>query len=162
MKAEGKPLERQSYLALEKPSEREPVRYFSSVENGLYGAVLNMCAVPGKMCMNEMMHIDAMGGAGKESHANRERLEYDNRYAEQGVEAPGPRGGSGRESHSREQPEGMKPKSIAPDVKPGSAPEHSGHDHSGHDHSGHDHGGPAGDGKDSKGSDPVAPGQLNR
>ncbi len=51
----------------------------------------------------------------------------------------------------------MKPKSIAPDVKPGSAPEHSGHDHSGHNH-----GGPAGDGKDSKGSDPVAPGQLNR
>jgi cytochrome o ubiquinol oxidase subunit 2 len=163
VKVEGKPLERQSYLALEKPSEREPVRYFSSVENGLYGAVLNMCAVPGKMCMNEMMHIDAMGGAGKESHANRERLEYDNRYAEQGVEAPGATvGGSGRESHSREQPEGMKPKSIAPDVKPGSAPEHSGHDHSGHDHSGHDHGGPAGDGKDSKGSDPVAPGQLNR
>ena len=161
VKAEGKPLDRQSYLALEKPSEREPVRYFSTVENGFYGAVLNMCAVPGKMCMNEMMHIDAMGGAGKESHGNRERLEYDNRYAEQGVEAPAATvGGSGRESHSREQPEGMKPKSIAPDVKPDSAPEHSGHDHSGHDHAGH--GGPAGDGKDSKGSDPIAPGQLNR
>ena len=129
------------------------------MENGLYSAVLNMCAVPGKMCMNEMMHIDAMGGAGKESHANRARLEYDNRYAEQGVEAPAATvGGSGRESHSPEQPEGMKPKSTAPEVKPGSAPEHSAHDHGGHQ----GHGGPAGDNKDSKGSDSVAPGQLNR
>jgi cytochrome o ubiquinol oxidase subunit 2 len=109
--------------------------------------------------MNEMMHIDAMGGAGKESHGNRQRLEYDNRYAEEGVEAPAATvGGSGRESRSPEQPEGMKPKSNAPAVKPGSAPEHSGHDHSGHQ----GHGAKANDGTESKDSDSVAPGQLNR
>ncbi len=77
-----------------------------------------MCAVPGKMCMNEMMHIDAMGGAGKESHANRERLEYDNRYAEQGVEAPAPRWRLGSRVAQPRAPEGMKPKSIAPTSSP--------------------------------------------
>ncbi|SFG45611.1 ubiquinol oxidase subunit II [Methylobacterium gossipiicola] len=155
-KAANKPLSRDAYLELERPSEREPVRFYSSVEPGLYGQILNMCAVPGKMCMHEMMAIDAKGGAGKDSHANRARLEYDNRYAERGDEGNAATvGGSGRESHSPEQPQGMKPKSNAPEVKPRGAPETTGHDHSGHG----DHGAPA-DGP--KGSDPVAPGQLNK
>jgi cytochrome o ubiquinol oxidase subunit 2 len=130
-KAEGKPLDRPTFLRLEEPTEQEPVRYFGSVENGLYEAVLNMCAQPGKMCANEMMHIDAMGGAGKESEANRERLEYDNRRVQQGIESPGATfPASGRSSHDQEQPEGLKPKSNAPDVKqPNTAPQqHQGHD----------------------------------
>ena len=60
----GTALDREDYLELEKPSEQEPVRYYASVENGLYDAILNMCAEPGKMCMSEMMHMDTMGGAG--------------------------------------------------------------------------------------------------
>ncbi len=48
--------------------------YYKSVADGLYGLIVNMCAVPGKMCMNEMMRIDAAGGAGPESHENREKL----------------------------------------------------------------------------------------
>ena len=154
-KAKGtdKPLSRSAYLELERPSEREPVRFYSSVEPGLYGQILNMCAVPGKMCMHEMMAIDAKGGAGKESQGNRARLEYDNRYAERGDEGNAATvGGSGRESHSPEQPQGMKPKSIAPEVTPRGTPDAAGHDHSGH-------GAPA-DGP--KGSDPIAPGQLNK
>ncbi|NEU13110.1 ubiquinol oxidase subunit II [Methylobacterium sp. BTF04] len=108
-KAQGKPLSRQDYLTLEKPSEQEPVRYFSAVDDGLYRSILNMCAVPGKMCMSEMMHIDAMGGGGKESHANRERLEYDNRHAVAGDEAEAATApASGRAARSDEKPEGVK------------------------------------------------------
>ncbi|WP_267555570.1 ubiquinol oxidase subunit II [Rhizobium rhizogenes] len=78
-KSQGTALGRPEYLALAKPSERNPVQYFNAVDDGLYNAVLNMCADPSKMCMNEMMHIDAKGGGGKESQENRERLIYDNR-----------------------------------------------------------------------------------
>lgn len=117
VKGEGKALSREGYLALEKPSEQEPVRYFSSVDSGLYSSILNMCAVPGKMCMNEMMHIDAMGGAGKESHENRARLEYDNRHALQGHEAPAATTpASARPARSDVQPEGMKPDAAGPET----------------------------------------------
>ncbi|MFB9948660.1 ubiquinol oxidase subunit II [Rhizobium puerariae] len=83
VKSQGTALNRDAYLKLEKPSSREPVRYYASVENGLYEAVLNMCARAGQMCMDEMMHIDMMGGAGVESHENRARLEHDNRHADE-------------------------------------------------------------------------------
>ncbi|RZI64232.1 MAG: ubiquinol oxidase subunit II, partial [Variovorax sp.] len=52
-------------LQLEKPSEREPVRRFGSVDGGLFDAIVNRCVEAGKMCMHQMMHIDAHGGAGK-------------------------------------------------------------------------------------------------
>ncbi|MCF3643007.1 ubiquinol oxidase subunit II [Rhizobium sp. TRM95111] len=78
----GTMLNRDAYLKLEKPSEKEPVRYYASVEDGLYDAVLNMCVRSGQMCMKDMMHIDRMGGGGVESHENKERLEHDNRFAE--------------------------------------------------------------------------------
>ncbi len=78
-KSQGTALGRPEYLALAKPSERNPVQYFNAVDDGLYNAILNMCADPSKMCMSEMMHIDAKGGGGKESQENRERLIYDNR-----------------------------------------------------------------------------------
>ncbi|MGQ4273900.1 ubiquinol oxidase subunit II [Terrihabitans sp. B22-R8] len=141
-KAEGAALDAQAYLAIEKPSEREPVRYFSSVQDGLFGSIVNMCAKPGQMCMNEMMHIDAMGGGGKESHAARERLEYDSRFNEQGQEAPGatfPQ--TGREPKSDEQPQGMQPDSGSPDVNQGAPqqPDSGG----GHQHNMPGHGSPA-------------------
>lgn len=79
VKQQGTALNRDAYLKLEKPSEREPIRYFAAADKDLYSAILNMCAEPGKMCMNEMMHIDMMGGAGTESHENRAKLQYDNR-----------------------------------------------------------------------------------
>ena len=81
VKQQGVALNRNAYMRLEKPSAKEPVRYFSSVEDGLYKAVLNMCARPGQMCADEMMHVDEMGGAGVDSRENRARLEYDNRRA---------------------------------------------------------------------------------
>lgn len=62
-KSEGQPLTRDAYLALAKPSERNPVARFSAVDEGLYGKILNRCVEDGKMCMHHMMAIDAAGGA---------------------------------------------------------------------------------------------------
>lgn len=61
-KTEGKPLDKGTYLNLVKPSERDPVQRFASVEEGLYDKVLNRCVEDGKMCMHHMMAIDAQGG----------------------------------------------------------------------------------------------------
>jgi cytochrome o ubiquinol oxidase subunit 2 len=61
-RATGERLDRARYLALEKPSEREPARLFAAVDPGLYDAILNRCVDPRKMCMHEMMAIDAAGG----------------------------------------------------------------------------------------------------
>ncbi|HEX2134767.1 MAG TPA: ubiquinol oxidase subunit II [Microvirga sp.] len=130
VKSEGTALNRDAYLALEKPSELEPVRYFASVEQGLHHAILNMCVVPGKMCVNEMMHIDAMGGAGIHSLENRERLEYDNLRLQQGHEAPGATfPASGRPPHGPVQPQGMRPDPLSPTVnQPRTQPDpHQGH-----------------------------------
>ncbi|WP_183727215.1 ubiquinol oxidase subunit II [Rhizobium sp. BK275] len=88
VKQRGTMLNRDAYLKLEKPSEKEPVRYYAGADADLYDAILNMCATPGKMCASEMMHIDMMGGGGKESEENREKLTYDNRHADEGIVAP--------------------------------------------------------------------------
>ena len=61
-KTEGKPLDKATYLNLAKPSERDPVQRFASVEEGLYDKVLNRCVEEGKMCMHHMMAIDSLGG----------------------------------------------------------------------------------------------------
>jgi hypothetical protein len=61
-KSEGKALTRDAYLNLVKPSERNPVERFASVDEGLYDKVLNRCVEDGKMCMHHMMAIDAAGG----------------------------------------------------------------------------------------------------
>ena len=61
-KTDGKPLDKSTYLNLVKPSERDPVQHFSSVEEGLYDKVLNRCVEDGKMCMHHVMAIDALGG----------------------------------------------------------------------------------------------------
>ncbi|MVA25206.1 ubiquinol oxidase subunit II [Agrobacterium vitis] len=79
VKAKGTALNRDAYIKLEKPSEKDPVRYFASADKDLFNAIINMCVDPAKMCMSNMMHIDMMGGAGKESAENREKLQYDNR-----------------------------------------------------------------------------------
>jgi cytochrome o ubiquinol oxidase subunit 2 len=65
VKAGNKALTRGDYLQLEKPSEREPVRRYASVPPDLYDAILNRCVDSAKMCMNQMMAIDAGGGLGK-------------------------------------------------------------------------------------------------
>ncbi|MFE0499357.1 ubiquinol oxidase subunit II [Lysobacter soli] len=64
VRASSDALTRATYLELEKPSEREPVRHFARVDNGLFDAVLNRCVDTDRLCMNQMMAIDATGGLG--------------------------------------------------------------------------------------------------
>jgi cytochrome o ubiquinol oxidase subunit 2 len=123
-KRQNSVLTREEYLRLERPSEREPVRYYSTVAEGIYDSILNMCVVPGKMCLSEMMQVDARGGAGVESRENQERLEYDNRHMRHGDEPPGATSpASGRPPQGDVQPQGMQPRSTAPQVRePGQNP----------------------------------------
>ena len=62
VRSSGDALGRAGYMQLEKPSEREPVRRYATVDAGLYDAILNRCVDPQKMCMHDMMAIDAAGG----------------------------------------------------------------------------------------------------
>lgn len=84
VKSAKTPLDRATYLKLERPSENTPVQHYASVEPGLYDAALNMCVEPGKMCMNEMMRIDAKGGLGLAAVHNVHPLTYD-KYAQRGT-----------------------------------------------------------------------------
>ena len=84
VKQSGGALDRTAYLQLERPSEDEPVRHYAAVEPDLYHAVLNMCVDSGKMCMDEMMGIDAKGGLGLASAKTVQPLEYD-KYAGRGL-----------------------------------------------------------------------------
>jgi cytochrome o ubiquinol oxidase subunit 2 len=63
-RASGEQLGRETYLELEKPSKREPVRRYAQVERGLFDAVVNRCVDTRRLCMNQMMAIDAGGGLG--------------------------------------------------------------------------------------------------
>jgi cytochrome o ubiquinol oxidase subunit 2 len=64
-RAGGNKLTREDYLKLEQPSAREAVRRYASVEPGLWGAIVDRCVDGKKMCVSQMMAIDAAGGAGK-------------------------------------------------------------------------------------------------
>ena len=66
----SKQLTRADYLELEKPSERAPVMRYASVDASLYKAILNRCVEANKMCMDDMMAIDAKGGMGKPGSYN--------------------------------------------------------------------------------------------
>ncbi|MFL9842462.1 ubiquinol oxidase subunit II [Sphingomonas sp. ST-64] len=83
-KGQGTPLDRATYLKLEKPSEKEPVRRFAQVEPNLFEQVVNLCVEPGKMCMHDMMAIDARGGMGRDGIYNVRDLAYD-KFAARGT-----------------------------------------------------------------------------
>ena len=59
VKALGGTLNRNEYLTLEKPSEREPVHRYAKVSPKLYDAVINRCVAPGSTCASETMKADA-------------------------------------------------------------------------------------------------------
>lgn len=88
VRAAGQGLDRETYLELEKPSEKVPVLHYGSVDQGLFDAVLNMCVEPGKMCMGEMMAIDKKGGLGLTAVHATLPLAYD-KYARRGDAAFG-------------------------------------------------------------------------
>ena len=66
-RADGKALTRAEYLQLEVPSSREPARLYASVDPGLFDAVVNRCVDTDRLCMDQMMAYDAMGGRGLDS-----------------------------------------------------------------------------------------------
>ena len=66
VKAQGGALDKPTYVALEKPSEREPVRRYSSVDPTLYHAILNRCVAENTTCMDAMMKHDHHRATGKQ------------------------------------------------------------------------------------------------
>jgi cytochrome o ubiquinol oxidase subunit 2 len=75
--SKGEVLDTNSYLALEAPSEKEPVRHYAAVSADLFDRVVNLCVRPGKMCQKDMMALDARGGTGKAGAYNVAALTYD-------------------------------------------------------------------------------------
>ncbi|WP_395702234.1 ubiquinol oxidase subunit II [Aquabacterium sp.] len=61
----GQVLDRTAYLQLEQPSTAHPVQRFATVEPELFAAAVNRCVEGGRLCMADMMAIDAAGGGGK-------------------------------------------------------------------------------------------------
>lgn len=112
VKTRGEPLTRERYLEVEQPSEREPVRYFSSVDPAIFPSVINLCAEPGRMCADEMMFIDKRGGSGIDSQHNFERLIYDARRVHGTHFGHGPAGYAAPRNH------GEKPEASPPPTQP--------------------------------------------
>lgn len=86
--AKGDKLGREEYLVFERPSEREPARQFGSVAPDLFDAILNMCVDRAKMCMRDMMTMDAKGGGGREGISTVMALEYDKSVRRGGAPLP--------------------------------------------------------------------------
>lgn len=61
----GQLLDRAAYLKLEQPSTAHPVQRFATVDRELFTAAVNRCVEGGRLCMADMMAIDAAGGGGK-------------------------------------------------------------------------------------------------
>ncbi len=115
VREQGEPLTAERYLEVEAPSELEPVHYYSEVQNGLYHSILNLCVEPGRMCADEMMHIDMQGGAGLEGLGNLDRLVYDSNRAHDGSAGHGPDGyASPRQPGDAEAPGATFPASSRP------------------------------------------------
>lgn len=83
-RARGTTLDRATYLKLERPSEKEPVRRYARVDSELFDRIVNLCVEPGKMCMHDMMAIDARGGMGRAGLYNVRQLSYD-KFAARGT-----------------------------------------------------------------------------
>ena len=66
IKTGGGALKRAEYIALEKPSIKDPVQHFNAVDNTLYHAILNRCVAEGQVCMDQQMMTDKnVKGEGK-------------------------------------------------------------------------------------------------
>lgn len=87
-KTQGTALSRASYLALEAPSMADPVRYYASVEEGLFDRVVNLCVEDDKVCADDMMMQDEMGGGGLAGLSDTARYRYDDDHAIDGLGHP--------------------------------------------------------------------------
>lgn len=64
VKADPATLDRNAYLALAKPTIKEAVHHYATVEPQLFDAIVNRCVEPGSVCMTQQMHADAHRHAG--------------------------------------------------------------------------------------------------
>lgn len=71
VKRDGDALDRQRYLEIEKPSEREPAHHYARVDPQLYHAILNRCVEPGQVCMDAMMMRDAQANGNRRDSGKR-------------------------------------------------------------------------------------------
>ena len=83
----GETLDRPRYLKLEMPSENVKPMTFAQIDPMLFPRVVNMCVEEGKICMAEMMALDAQGGTGLAGTMNVTRLTYD-KYERRGARTP--------------------------------------------------------------------------
>jgi cytochrome o ubiquinol oxidase subunit 2 len=67
-------LDRTAYLDLEKPTIKDAVRYYKTVEADLFDAVVNRCVAPGSVCMTQQMHADNHRHAGMSPQAAAEHV----------------------------------------------------------------------------------------
>lgn len=85
-KAGADKLDRAAYLALEQPSERDPVRRYGTVDAGLFSAVVNRCVADGAVCMNTTMAADANRAKAKAAAAKLAPKDAATRVADAGAE----------------------------------------------------------------------------
>ena len=69
----GQGLDRAELIKLDKPSIGHPVTYYSSVDKGLWPRIINLCITDDKLCIHDLMVVDALGGGGLDGLWNRER-----------------------------------------------------------------------------------------
>ena len=86
-RAGGALLDRARYLELEAPSENVKPMTFAEVDPELFDRVVNMCVEPGKICMAEMIALDAQGGTGLAGTINMAQLTHD-KQVRRGVGRP--------------------------------------------------------------------------
>ncbi|MDY8110217.1 ubiquinol oxidase subunit II [Fulvimarina sp. 2208YS6-2-32] len=76
LKASETPLDRNAYLNLVKPSEADPVTYFSTIEDGLYQRIVGMCVPDGKLCMQDIATMNT-GPGGQHHDIDLDALTYE-------------------------------------------------------------------------------------
>ncbi|WP_246195184.1 MULTISPECIES: ubiquinol oxidase subunit II [Paracoccus] len=76
-RAAGGTLDRAKYLELEAPTENVKPMTFAQTDPELFDRVVNMCVEEGKICMAEMMALDAKGGTGLAGTINMAQLTHD-------------------------------------------------------------------------------------
>ncbi len=72
VRAGGTHLDRATWVELAAPSVGHAVTYFDSVEDDLWRRILNLCVEEGRLCQDDMMMVDALGGGGLLGLYNRE------------------------------------------------------------------------------------------
>lgn len=72
VRAKGTVLDRPAFLEADEPSIGHPVTYYGDVEHDLWRRIVNLCVGQDRLCQDDMMMVDALGGGGLEGLYNRQ------------------------------------------------------------------------------------------